>query len=185
MAAAFSGMGILVGHMAGGSSFTGLLLIMAAGFSWGVANIIMKRVGRVNMAAFVIWTCVVPPVPLFLLSLCVESGQLQALRKLTPTGMGAIVYTGVVSTVIGYGIWGRLLGRYSANMVAPFSLLVPIFGMISASLVLGEAFTPVEALASMLVFSGLVLIVFGDRLHQLIFKTTAVKRTEAGSCVPE
>ena len=75
-------------------------------------------------------------------------------------GVGAVAYIAIVSTNIGYGIWAYLLKLYPAAQVAPFSLLVPIVGIISAALLLGEQFGPVRLAGMVLVFSGLIVAVF-------------------------
>ena len=56
----------------------------------------------------------------------------------------AIVYLAFIATLIGYSLWSKLLARYPASQVAPFSLLVPIVGLASAALLLGEALTPMQ-----------------------------------------
>jgi O-acetylserine/cysteine efflux transporter len=87
-----------------------------------------------------------------------------ALSQITVMGIGSLLYTGWLSTVFGYGAWSILLGRYPASTVAPFTLLVPIAGIGSAALLLGERITGLEAAGSALVFLGLLLNVFGPRL---------------------
>jgi O-acetylserine/cysteine efflux transporter len=51
--------------------------------------------------------------------------------------------------------------------VAPFTLLVPIFGIGSAALLLGETISGLEIAGSFLVFAGLLINVFGARLGRL------------------
>jgi O-acetylserine/cysteine efflux transporter len=54
--------------------------------------------------------------------------------------------------------------KYAAATIAPFSLLVPVAGMLSAAAVLGEALTWWKLLAGALVLAGLALNQFGARL---------------------
>jgi hypothetical protein len=49
-----------------------------------------------------------------------------------------------VSTLFGFGVWGLLLRQYDSSAVAPFSLLVPVFGMSAAALFLGERLSPLS-----------------------------------------
>ncbi len=56
------------------------------------------------------------------------------------------------------------MSRYPANIVSPFALLVPIVGMISAALILGEIFTLLQLAGAILVLDGLALNIFGGRL---------------------
>jgi O-acetylserine/cysteine efflux transporter len=49
-----------------------------------------------------------------------------------------VAYIAIVSTVIGYGLWGWLMARYPASTVAPVTLLVPVVGMGASVAFLGE-----------------------------------------------
>ena len=82
-----------------------------------------------------------------------------------------MVYIAVVSTIVGYGIWGTLLGRYETWRVAPLSLLVPVVGMASAAILLGEKLTTLQLIGAVLIMAGLYINVFGLRLR----RTTRVR----------
>ena len=118
------------------------------------------------MLGFVVWSSAVPILPLLALSALVEGpGALPAaLANLTYIGIGSALFTGYVSTIFGYGLWSVLLSRYPASVVTPYTLLVPIIGMASAALLLGESISVLEIVGSVLVFLGLLLNVFGPRL---------------------
>ena len=79
---------------------------------------------------------------------------------MTPTGIASILYLAVPTTIVGFGIWGFLLKTYPASTVAPFSLLVPLFGTLSAFLVFGESFSPLRLAGMVLVVCGIVFIVW-------------------------
>jgi O-acetylserine/cysteine efflux transporter len=146
------------------ASFLGLILVIASGFAWAVSNILMKLCGKINMFRLVIWMSIIPPVPLFLISLLFETGHMNALSNISWAGAGSILYTGLISTILAFAIWGRLFQKYSPNIVAPFSLLVPIVGIVSSFIILDERFTYIDLIASCMVFAGLSLIVFGSKL---------------------
>ncbi|MEA3437102.1 MAG: EamA family transporter [Thermodesulfobacteriota bacterium] len=124
----------------------------------------MKLCGNIDMFRLVIWMSIIPPIPLFLISLVFETDHTNALSSISLAGSGSILYTGLISTVLAFAIWGRLLREYSPNVVAPFSLLVPVFGIVSSFIVLEEKFTHIELISSCIVFGGLSLVVFGSKL---------------------
>jgi O-acetylserine/cysteine efflux transporter len=66
---------------------------------------------------------------------------------------------------LGFGIWSMLMRRYPASQVAPFALLVPVAGMVSATLVLHEGMEPWKIVAGLLVLAGLALNQFAARLR--------------------
>ncbi len=161
---AFLGIGFLAVDKYETATFLGLILVIASGFAWAVSNILMKLCGNIDMFRLIIWISIIPPVPLFLISLVFETDHTNALSNISWAGAGSILYTGLISTVLAFSIWGRLLREYSPNVVAPFSLLVPVFGIISSFIALEEKFTHIELISSCIVFGGLSLVVFGSKL---------------------
>lgn len=149
-----------------GSNLLPFLMTVAAAAAWGVANIISKRAGRIDMLSFVVWASLVPPLPLLALSYWVEGPEriAAALSYMDLTAIGAVAYLAYPTTVLGFGIWGFLLSRYAAATVAPFSLLVPVTGIACASLILGEIMLPIEILGGAIILIGLVINTFGLRL---------------------
>jgi O-acetylserine/cysteine efflux transporter len=146
--------GVTVGT--GGVTIAGLLLTLAAAASWAAGNLLLRDAGRTDMLSLVVWLSVIPPVPLLLLSLIFENPAL-ALDAFGPgawTALLAVLYIVVAATLGGYGLWGYLLKLYPASTVAPFALLVPIFGLISARLTTGERFDGLRV-------GGILLMCFG------------------------
>jgi O-acetylserine/cysteine efflux transporter len=165
-AVAFAGIGAIALERLDGAALIPLLMTIAAAFFWGVGNIVTKRAGQIDMLGFVVWSALVPPIPLLALSLLFEGpGAIPAaMQNLTLIGAGSLLFISYGATLFGYGTWSMLLSRYPAGLVAPFSLLVPIAGIGSAALLLGEAISGIEIAGSVLVFAGLLLNVFGPRL---------------------
>ncbi|AWK85777.1 EamA family transporter [Azospirillum thermophilum] len=161
MAVAFSGVALIASGMPAGNSLLGLLLVLAAAAAWGVSNIMMKQARAPDLLRLMLWVSLVPPLPLLGLSLVLEGPEriLHALGSLSLTGVASLVYISAGATLFGFAAWGFLLRHYPASLVAPFSLLVPIFGMSSSALVLGESFTAMKLAGSALVFCGLALAV--------------------------
>ncbi len=152
---ALAGMGAIAFDRSGHASSLGLLLVVGAAASWAVGNICIKLAQVSNGFRLFVWMAVVPPLPLLGLSMQFESGQWAALRSLTPLGIGAILYTGLIASLLCFGFWAYLVQHYSPNRVAPFSLLVPIFGMAFSVLLLGDSLSQWEMMGSLLVFIGL------------------------------
>jgi O-acetylserine/cysteine efflux transporter len=163
---AFAGIAVIATERLGNSALWPLLLSIGGAASWGLANTLTKRAGKIDMLGFVVWSSLVPPIPLYLLSLSFEGlGAVPlALHQLTFLGMGSLLFTGWASTVFGYGAWSVLIARYPASIVAPFTLLVPVTAVASGALLLGERITAIETAGSVLIFTGLLLNLFGARL---------------------
>jgi len=151
---------VLIGLTMSESSVDGMLLIIVSAFFWATGTVLLKRVGNVDMFALIVYASVFPPIPLFLLSYVTEGPELitAALGEVTIASFVALAYIVLASTLTGYTIWGFLVKTYEAKQVAPFGLLVPIFGVFSGWLFMGEEFGPQRLLGAVLVFAGLVVI---------------------------
>lgn len=160
---ALAGMGAIALDRGGQAQLIGLLLVMGSGVSWAVGNICIKLAKISDGFRLLVWMAIVPPLPLLGLSALFESGQWSALRSLTPLGIGTILYTGLVSSLFCFGLWAYLVQHYSPNRVAPFSLLVPVFGLAFSALLLGDTFSSLEMVGSGLVFAGLCLAILTPR----------------------
>ncbi|MDR7004789.1 MULTISPECIES: O-acetylserine/cysteine exporter [Paraburkholderia] len=162
--------GLAVIGMQGGHAMTlaGFLLTLCAACSWALGNIVTKKVGKVDLVGLVVWGSLIPPLPFLALSYALEGPQriAAALSGISAMSIFAIVYLAFIATLIGYGLWSRLLSRYPASQVAPFSLLVPIVGLASASLFLDERLSGAQIAGAVLVMAGLAVNVFGGWVAQ-------------------
>lgn len=165
MAVALVGIGLAAHDHGGSGPLTAFLLVVAAAAFWGLSNVITRRAAPPDALSWMVWVSVVPPLPLFALSMLLEGPEagLAAVRELDLAGAGAILYVAWAATVFGFGAWGYLLRRNEASAVAPYSLLVPVFGMASAAVFLGEAVRPLSLVAAGLLVGGVALTALGGR----------------------
>jgi O-acetylserine/cysteine efflux transporter len=143
-----------------------LTLLGALGWAFGnLANRLALRDARgpVSPMSLVLWMSVVPPLPLLVASWAVEGpaawGEAFA-AAVTPAGAPGLLglaYTVVLGTLVGSGIWTALMRRHPAGVVAPYSLLVPVVGMATAALVLGERPSAVELVSAAVIVGGVLL----------------------------
>lgn len=169
----------LVGlHTGGDVTAAGLICVLLAATSWGFANVTSRRLGKVNPLSLVVWAGLVVPLPMGLASLLVEGPDL-IWHSLTHTGATAwlgLAYTVYLSTLVAYSLWSWLLSHYPASTVTPFTLLVPVLGMLSSALLLGEPLPGWKLQAAALVLGGLALNVFGPRLQTVLAPRPAAGR---------
>ncbi|OOE84956.1 EamA family transporter [Salinivibrio sharmensis] len=177
---AFAGFGLFFVTSTGSATFTGVTMIVAAGFFWAIANMVMKQMPGVNLMHFMVWVSLIPPLPLFALSYWFESHQPLALLQATPlSGWISIAYVGYLSTLVAFAIWGWLLNQHTSASVTPFALLIPIVGMAAASIGLGETLSMIEWIGAALIVTGLSLSVLGRRIGRWLGLTAPAKPTSA------
>jgi len=160
---------------AGGATLIGIALTLCAAASWSVSNIVARLAQRAapgyDPLAFVVWSCPAPILAFVALVATTETDagrwlHADAWAALPAVAWGSVAYLGWMATILGYGLWTRLLTRHPANRVAPFSLGVPVVGLAAGMLVLGEVVTPWQWAGTAFVVSALVCVVLGGRWAQ-------------------
>ena len=174
-AVAVGGVVLIAAGRAHGVPLGGLLLCIGAAASWGVGNICNRRAQAPDALALLVWSSLVPPLPLFALSLAFEgSHQIgTAFADLGPGGLLALLYVVVVSTGFGFGTWTWLLRRHPASRVAPASLLVPPVGIAAAWIALGESPSTGELAGAAIILAGLALATLAVRLPRRSARTAS------------
>ncbi len=152
LAVAGAGIVLIAARLGGNGPVGAFALVLGAAASWGLSNVAVRKAAPPDMLRFMVWVSAVATLPLLGLSLWLEEFSV----RLDWAGAGALVYIAGVSTLAGFAIWGALIKRYGAATVAPFSMLVPVFGMGSAALWLGEPLHASDLAAGILVVSGVL-----------------------------
>ncbi|MEF1309419.1 EamA family transporter [Vibrio mytili] len=151
-------------------SLTGftLILILGAASCWALGNITNKIIMKkytVPTMSLIVWSAIVPTVAFSVTSLLIEGPDViqRSLLHIQWHNLFSIVYLSLFATIIGYGGWSYLLSRYATALVAPLSLLVPVFGLLSAWILLDETLGLQQVAGVIVIGLGLVINVFGQR----------------------
>lgn len=153
-----------------------LLLCLLAGLSWGIGNVVARAARVPGGVGLAVWSAMVVPVPLLLLSLLLD-GPRAIGTGLAGAGWHAALstaYTVVMSTLVGFGIFNGLLARHPSGRVVPWVLLVPVVAMLCAWALVGERPGPAELV-------GAVLLVVGVLVAQGVLALRPASRT---GCTP-
>jgi O-acetylserine/cysteine efflux transporter len=152
-----------------------LLLCLGAALSWGFGNVVARRAAAPTSSglSMVVWSSVVVPVPLFALSLALDGPDAvgSALAGLGPEAVLSTLYTAVLASLVGYGIFNNLLTRFPAASVVPFVLIAPPVAMASAWVLLGQTLNLAEAAGGLVVLVGVLVTVRQGRMLKLRRKT--------------
>jgi O-acetylserine/cysteine efflux transporter len=153
-----------------GSTFIGFVLVIVSAFAWAAGNVIAKRAAGAHepdMFALIVWSSLIPPLPLALLSYVFEGGPgvWHAIASAGALTWGCVFVLAWGATLFGFASWAALLHRYPTGLIAPFALLIPVSGLASGAILLGESLAPLQALGALLVFAGLAENVFGAELR--------------------
>lgn len=151
----------------GAVPLAGLLLTLGAALSWALGNIANKKVmstfRRQGILPLVVWSALIPILPFFACSWLFDDRQMaiDSLRHLRLSSVLVIGYLAFAATLFGYSIWGSLLARYETWRVAPLALLVPLVGLASAWLLMGETLSTLQLAGALCVLAGMAVNMFG------------------------
>lgn len=168
---AFLGVIVVFLNLAGACSFFGIALILASSAAWGAGNLMIKKMAAVNVFSLIAWASFFA-LPLLMLVCYVVDGPQQivhSVHHLSSFGLLSVFYIAYVSTWMGYGGWNWLLLRNPVAMIAPFTLLVPVFGMFASVVFLNEPLHGWKICAGILVVGGLSINLFGARFVRFIY----------------
>jgi len=165
LGAATSGLVLVAWQLGPERPALAFVLVIASAAAWGVSNVAIRRAAPRDMLNFMVWVSAVAAPVLAALSLAVDgpAADLAALRSLTWQSVLALAYIAGLSTLAGWAAWGGLIRRYGASTVAPFSMLVPFFGIASGALLLAETVRLTDILGGVLVVGGVLI---GARAHR-------------------
>jgi O-acetylserine/cysteine efflux transporter len=160
-AVALAGIGVIAAGRSSEVPLLGLALCVGAAASWGVGNVCTRLAKAPDAFALMVWSSLIPPIPLAILSLVLEGPGAagDAFAGLDLSGVLALLYVVIGATLFGYGSWTWLLRHHEASRVAPFALLVPVAGIAAAWIALDERPGAAELAGAALVLAGLAVVV--------------------------
>ncbi|MDP3560494.1 MAG: EamA family transporter [Legionellaceae bacterium] len=156
---AFVGIIIVAMHFDKDISVLGFVCVLAAAATWGMGNLITKTMHDINIVSLIVWSSFVAFIPMLLFAMWFDSPQtiLSIYYHLSWQGIISLIYIVYLSTWVGYGLWNWLLTHHPVGIVVPFTFLVPIVGILSSVLFLGEPFYAWKFIAGMFVLTGLFI----------------------------
>lgn len=163
VALAVAGLSLIAWQQAGSTPLLPFLLTLLAASGWAVGNLASRQAKAPQPFRFVLWMSVVPPLPLLVLSAAIEgptAGWVSVRAAIAGPdllALGSILYVVLIGTVLGSGLWTLLMSRYSAGVVAPYSMLVPVVALGSAWVFLNEQPGAGALIGSAVVLVGVLL----------------------------
>ena len=155
---AFAGVVVLASDLSQGGSLLGIALVVIAAFVWAIANLQMKGLTGLSPLAINGWVCLFAAPQLFIGSAILEQDQIPMMLAAGWRGVAVIAYLVLMATILAYTGWYHLVRRYEISMIMPLTLLVPVFGVLSGVVILGEALRWPMVIGGMLTLAGVAVI---------------------------
>ncbi len=157
------GIGIVIGKPEAGSQLFGVILVALSGAFWAGGQVGIAVWSRDSGLAVYAGLLRYAAPQLWLTSVIVEGNPWPALHGLTTTTWIGILLLAFLGCVLPYALWYRLLMRYRVDEVMPFSVLMPVVGVILSLVELGESVTESLIIGGAVLTVGLAIIAFGGR----------------------
>jgi len=127
IALTLSGVLLVVWTPAGLVLSSGLWFIIGAAFAGSMGAVLMKQVEDVAPLRFQAWVGLVSFLPLAIASATIENGQWASAAAIGWPFVAAVLFAALVVSVLGHTSYYGLIRRYDANLLAPLTLMTPIF----------------------------------------------------------
>lgn len=170
IAVSFCGLAVIAGFTDGQTTRLGLIVVVGAALGWAGGNLVVKHARPSNMISFIAWSSLFSFPPLVAMSIYFDGSDrvAEAFSMLSWVGWTVVLWQAIGNTLIGYGLWNLLLNRYPASTVTPWALMIPVFGLVSSALFLGEPLSWWKIAAAMLILSGLAMNIVSHRFSKSI-----------------
>lgn len=135
----------------------GLVFMLLAALSWAMGTVLLKRTRwSMSTAALAGWQLLIGGMPVALGAVLVEGGFDPL--AVSATGWSATLYAALIPMIYCHWAWFRVVGIYPAAVATIGTLAIPVVGVLSSNLALGEAIGLDVVLSLCLVLAGLVLV---------------------------
>ena len=150
-----SGLAYVLNPSASGIDLRGAVLMIAAGFGWGVYSLAGQKVEQALIATAASFICALPIAALVWYASNAE--------VFTNKGIALACLSGGVTSALGYILWFYVLPRLQISTAAVAQLTVPLIAMAGGMVFLGEVWTLDFTIASTLVLGGIGLSVWAGQ----------------------
>jgi O-acetylserine/cysteine efflux transporter len=159
LAIAFAGVALIAGAPRLEANRVGLIFLLIAATAWGFSTVQLKKLGPIDPFVLNGWLGLFVAIELVVLSLAIEGSPLGPIAAATWRGWSGLLYTGLISTIVAFGLWAKLVARYSVSQTLPFMLTVPLFAIVGGIVLNGDKMTADIIAGGLLTLAGVGLIV--------------------------
>lgn len=151
--------GVLVLVLGGGSglgdvAFYWPLILLLASMMWATSSILVKLFRFEDMLVATAWQSLIGSIPLLLIGFTTETKPIDWSWSFVLW----LLYIAIPASSFGWWAWNGILQRYSASRVSVFLFLIPVCGVLSGVLLLGESLSFNLLVGGILVAAGIILV---------------------------
>ncbi|MBF0277877.1 MAG: DMT family transporter [SAR324 cluster bacterium] len=153
-----AGMAVLLSGKFGMINFSpmGLVCMFGAAISWGIGTVLQKRTTwNIHSLLVAQWQFVIGGLPIAVAALLFEVPDLQPVSW---KAIAVVVYTLLFPLLFCWFAWFKIVSILPVTVASVSTMIIPVIGVITSNLILGEAIGKYEIGALCLVCTGLAFV---------------------------
>ncbi|MBQ9441582.1 MAG: EamA family transporter [Selenomonadaceae bacterium] len=148
------GVGILMNVDISGD-FSAMLMALSAAIFWAIGNVIMKaKLSKLNPISLTTWQMTTAAIMLAIYTAIFTDAQ----ATWTFTAVATLLYNAVIASSLAFFLWAYVLENMEAGKASISVLGVPVVGVISGVIFLGEPLTLTMVFGISMVLAGIFLV---------------------------
>lgn len=133
-------------------------LMLAAAALIAVGTVLMRGLSGFTALSQQGWSALIGILPLIALSACLEGRQWDVVRSASAVAWFGVVYSALLASVVGHGLYFWLIQRHPVSKVMPYLLLAPVFAIALGVAFHGDTLGPRLLLGGAMVLGGVLVI---------------------------
>ena len=136
----------------------GLTFAIGGALSHAMAMVLMRRIDGIGVFEMQAWVASVSAPVLLVLSLVFETNQMGAFQGASWGVWLTLFYGAFLSSLVAHAGFYWMVQRYEVTILAPFTLLAPIFTILFGFLLLGDQLTTRMIVGSAIALIGVAIV---------------------------
>ena len=155
---AVAGVAIVIGLPEKAPALLPAAMIILGAFCWSLGQVLARKLGRDTGVGLLKANAYGSIPQLALATLLFEHGLWASVQSAGPVEWSMLAFVGVVGFYLAYMCWFTLLKQCRMDEAAPFILLMPVVGIITAYFVLGETISAAQIIGGAVILVGLAVV---------------------------
>ncbi len=158
MALAFVGV-LVIAINPGELAFSlGVVLSVGAALVGSIGGVVMKRMDPLPVFQLQAWVALVSWPPPLLASLAFERNQIAETVAMGWPYVAALAFSVFCVSIFGHGMFYALVKRYEVTLLAPLTLMTPIWAVVFGAVLLGERLGPQLLIGGAIALVGVAIV---------------------------
>jgi O-acetylserine/cysteine efflux transporter len=135
-----------------------VIYIILGSLFWSFGQVLARKLGRDTGILQLKGMALAGLPQIALATYFFEQGQWDSVQSAGVEQWLALAFVTGIGFYLGYAVWFSLLRRHRMDEVAPFVLLMPVIGIATAAVVLGERISPIQVAGGLVILFGLSIV---------------------------